>query len=79
VGADTDAPPEVFDRVVDALLAGVADALHGVAAESAHAGSLIALAHVDGVGRVSKVEAAGEVALLERSDLVAGGSRKTES
>jgi hypothetical protein len=79
VGADANAPAEVLDCVINALLAGVADALHRVAANCAHAGCLVALPHVDGVGGVAKVKAASEVAFLEGTDLVSRRRRETES
>lgn len=65
VRANAHAPAKVLDGVVDTLHACVADTLHGVAAEGAYTGGLVALSHVDGVGSVSKVEATSHLALLE--------------
>jgi hypothetical protein len=64
VGADADAPAKVFDGVVDAFLACVAHTLHGVAADCAHAGRLVALSHVYGICSVAKVEATSKLSFL---------------
>ena len=55
VVADADAPPVIADSVVDADLAGVALAFHGVAAESACCGRGVAGAHEDWVSGLAEV------------------------
>lgn len=70
MGADAHAPAKVFDSIVDALLARVANALHGISADSAHAGGLVAGSHVYRVRCVAEVETAGEVTFLERANLM---------
>jgi hypothetical protein len=65
VRANANAPTKVFDGVVDTLLASMADTLHGIAAKGAYASCLIALAHVDWVSRVAKVEAARHLSFLK--------------
>jgi len=64
VRANADAPAEVLYSVVDTLHACVADTLHGISAKGAYTGSLVALAHVDGVCGVAEVEATGHLAFL---------------
>ena len=77
--ADTHAPAKVLDGVVNTFLAGMADALHRVPGDGANTRGLVTGAHVHGIGRVSKVEAAGKRALLQRPDLVAGWHRQAQT
>lgn len=56
----------------------MADTLQSVPANCASTGSLVACAHVYGISGVSKVEATGELALLQRANLVAWWYRKTQ-
>jgi hypothetical protein len=79
VRANTNTPTEVLDGVILTPPAAVTHRLQCVATKSAHAGGLVALAHVDGVCSVSKVKAARHVALLERANLVAWGHWQAEA
>jgi hypothetical protein len=65
VRADSLTPTQVLHCIVDALLTGMTDTLHGVPSYSTHTCGLVARAHVYRVCRMSKVEAASELALLE--------------
>jgi hypothetical protein len=79
VSANARAPTQILHGVIDALLASVAYTLHGVSSDGTHACGLVARTHVDWICRVSEVEAACKLALLERADLVAGRCWETET
>jgi hypothetical protein len=68
--ANPDTPAKVLDGIIAAPVSRMTNRLHCVAAKGTHAGSLVALAHVDGVCSVPKMEAARHLALLERANLV---------
>lgn len=52
--------------------------LHGVARDGAHGRERVARAHKNGIRRVAKVVATGELTLLVEAQVVAGRSRETE-
>jgi hypothetical protein len=79
VRPNTNAPTKVFYSVVYTFLPCMAYTLQGIPADCAYTGSCVALAHVDWVGCMSKVETTRLFALLERSDLVARWDRKAET
>lgn len=78
MSADTDPPAFVRYGVVYAFEAGVANALHGIAAEGTAATSRVTLAHVHRICCMTEVESSSHFTRLHRPNLVPGGCREAE-